>query len=225
MAPVLAFGMGDFFRAAIPVVFLIIWVISQVIGEQAKRPQPGKGAKPRPGGRRPPKGVAQEIEEFLKRAAQQRGGGKPADVEVMRPPRAAAGQGRRGVEKPAWQQPLEPAAVDRAVEVLPTRNEIAESVERHLGGDLLGEHAEQLGDEIREVNGEVEQRLHEKFDHRVGHLTTQPHAMPAAQVIPAVGTGVDTKAAAEVIALLRDPRGVRKAIIVSEVLNRPEHRW
>ena len=139
--------MGDFFRAAIPIVVLIIWVISQVIGGQAKRPQPGKGVKPGPGRRRPPpKGVAQEIEEFLKRAAQQRGGGKPAEVEVMRPERVAARQGRRAVEQPAWQQPLEPAAVDRAVEVLPTRDDITKSVESHLGSDRLAEHAGKLGD-------------------------------------------------------------------------------
>jgi hypothetical protein len=214
--------MGDFFRAVIPIVFLIIWVISQVIGQQAKRPQPGKGAKPGPGGRRPPpKGVAQEIEEFLKRAAQQRGGGKPAEIEVMRPERAAARQGRRAAEKPAWQQPLGPAAVDRAVEVLPTRDDIAKSVESHLGSDRLAERARHLGDEIREVDEEGEQRLHHKFDHQVGHLATQSREIHAAQVIHAAGAA----ATAEVIALLRDPRGIRNAIIVSEILNRPEHRW
>jgi hypothetical protein len=125
---------------------------------------------------------------------------------------------------PPQQERLEPAAVDRVVEVLPSRSDIAESVESHLGSDTLGRHAEQLGDEIRDVDAEVEKRLSAKFDHQVGHLETQlsetPTRRSASQVAATGGRTV-----AELIELLRNPRGVRTAILVSEILNRPEHRW
>lgn len=225
--------MGDFFRAAVPIIFLIIWVISQVVGEQGKRAKPVKGPQQKPGGRRPPpKGVAQEIEEFLKRAAQQREGGKPAEVQVMRPEPIATDRGPRSAGQqakgPPRQKPLEPAAVDRAVEVLPSRGDIAESVKQHLGGDRLGRHAEQLGDEIRDGDEEVQQRLHKTFDHQVGHLGAQPSKTPTrystTRAAPlAASTG--GKATAELIELLLDPQGIRTAILVSEILKRPEHRW
>lgn len=222
MAPLAAFEFGELLRVLIPIVFLIIWVISQVVGAHGKRQQPVKGPGQQPGGRRPqPKGVAQEIEEFLRRAAQQREGGRPAEVEVVRPEPAAVGRLDQG---PPQQKPLEPAAVDRVVEVLPSRSDIAESVERHLGSDTLGRHAEQLGDKIRDVDEEVEQRLSAKFDHQVGRLGSELRKTPTRRSAPqAAATGGSRTA--ELIELLRNPRGIRTAILVSEILNRPEHRW
>jgi hypothetical protein len=241
MAPLLAVDIGELLKAIVPILFLIIWVISQVIGEQGKRQQPGKGPKQRPQGGRPrPKGVAQEIEDFLRRAAQQRAGGGPAEAE--KGPAAPTAEGRQpgGAAPPDErlrplqrrplrdrpERPLKPKAVDQVVEVLPSRDDIAESVERHLGGDRLGQHAEQLGDEIRDVDREVEERLHKKFDHQVGSLATDTQRRDAAAgsgglpEIPASGQAVR-----ELVALLRNPRGARHAILVSEILNRPEHRW
>jgi hypothetical protein len=229
MAPLLAFEIGELLRVLVPIVFLIIWVISQVVGEQGKRQQPVKGPRQQPGGRRPqPKGVAQGIEEFLRRAAEQRQGGRPAEVEVVRPEPAAAG---RRPHAAGWldqgspqQGRLEPAAVDRVVEVLPSRSDIAESVESHLGSDQLGRHAEQLGDEIRDGDAEMEQRLSARFDHQVGRLESELSERPTPHAAPRIAaTGGRT--AAELIELLRNPRGIRTAILVSEILNRPEHRW
>ena len=123
--------------------FLIIWVISQVVGEQGKRAKPVKGPQQQPGGRRPPpKGVAQEIEEFLKRAAQQREGGKPAEVQVMRPEPVATDRGPRSAGQqakgPPRQKPLEPAAVDRVVEVLPSRGRYCRVGQTTLGRRPIG---------------------------------------------------------------------------------------
>jgi hypothetical protein len=229
MAPLLAFEFGDLLRVLIPIVFLIIWVISQVVGEKGKRQQPVKGPGQQPGGGRPkPKGVAQEIEEFLRRAAEQRQGGRPAEVEVVRPEPAAAGRRPHAAGRldqgPPHQGRLEPAAVDRVVEVLPSRSDIAESVERHLGSDTLGRHAEQLGNEIRDVDEKVEQRLSEKFDHQVGRLASQLGEESTSRSAPQVAV-TGGKRTAELIELLRNPRGIRTAILVSEILNRPEHRW
>jgi len=229
MVPPLAVDLSDFLSAFVPIAVLIIWVLSQVFGEQAKQARRAKGAGPGgpPQGRKPaaaPKGVAAEIEAFLKRVAEQRGGGKPAEVEVFAPESPPQATARRS----AARAPLTPAAesVDQVVEVLSTRHAIADSVHQHLGGGQLAEHAEHLGDEVRDADERLQQRLHATFDHRLGQLEQAETQSPSQGPKVPPGAGLHLGTAQDLLAdFFRSPEGMRRAIILSEILKRPEGRW
>ncbi len=91
---------------------------------------------------------------------------------------------------------------------------VAEHVARHLSTQDIVEHTQTLGSKVANSDDRLALRLHEKFDHSVGHLqrreTTVDAKPPQADI------------AAEVAAMLRSPQGVRQLIIANEILRRPE---
>jgi hypothetical protein len=64
--------------------------------------------------------------------------------------------------------------------------------------------------------------LHEKFEHKLGSLTKSGESSRATEVDHALDRNVT---ADELLKLLKNPSSLRAAIIFSEVLERPEHRW
>lgn len=196
------------------IVFFIISAMGRWISKLGQAPRPGGGARrpqaPPPG--RPiqvaPGGDADdEIAEFLRRAVQQQRGGRPPQqaelAEVVEP------------------------------EVLP--GPVGGQVSRHVGEHLdtakFRRRASQLGDEVAHADDQMDQRLHQKFDHRVGRLVgTAGESAEAAGVEEATEPEdrvieLPTTAAAGLPVLLSSAQNIRQAIVISEILNRPEDRW
>jgi len=63
-------------------------------------------------------------------------------------------------------------------------------------------------------------QLKSKFDHAVGTLAGTGSAAAG----EAIAVGPDTPAA-QLAAMLRDPQGIRQAVLVNEILRRPSERW
>jgi hypothetical protein len=103
---------------------------------------------------------------------------------------------------------------------------VAASVEKHLTNRGFTERAEHLADEIARADEQREQHLQQAFGHRVGTLAagSAVGAAPATDVQPEVKTEAPSTAAG-LAALLASPQGMRQAIILSEILARPEERW
>jgi hypothetical protein len=59
--------------------------------------------------------------------------------------------------------------------------------------------------------------VHEAFDRSLGEL--------GAPLVESKGAPAAKSLAEELADLLRSPEGIRKAFVVSEILQRPEHRW
>src|SRR5687768_8519374 len=83
----------DWLSFIIPIVLFIVWVLNQVIGRLAqpqnpplRRPVAGAPPAPRP----QPAKVDDEIEAFLRRAAQQRGGQQQRPAAPPKAPQPAA---------------------------------------------------------------------------------------------------------------------------------------
>jgi len=228
----LAIDIGQIIGALIPLVALLFWVLNQIFGNeqqpapkrQAQRPQPRPAARPapRPGQQRQAAAgdVNDEVAEFLRRAAQKRGGQPAADVEVVRPQPA----------RPAPRR-LRPAdEVIATAEVIeePRRRPVVAAQSRPPAVKKPVEKMRRLQSTLEEADERMEEHLHSVFEHRLGSLESSRRA-PAPKAAPPSAAAAEISqtpmAAAGFAALLGNSESLRRAIVLSEILERPEHRW
>lgn len=171
-----------------------------------------------------------EVEEFLRRVAQLR-----AQAEA---------QARGQQQRPAFQPPPPPQRMVPPPRLVPTQDEVvylepadAEVVDAELAelGDSVGRHVAQhlrgdreiaeqtrhLGEEVDLADEKLESHLHQVFDHRLGNLkksASETAAVSHAHLALDVNMG-------EIRNLLASSASVRNAIIMTEILRRPEERW
>jgi hypothetical protein len=155
--------------------------------------------------------MARDIEEFLRKAAERRnrqpqGGAPPPPAQT--PP---ANQPRRTpvTPKPPIRQDddiVEP-------EVVIGRESVVDHVRRHINTQEITDHTRKLGEEVGQADEKLEARLHDKFDHEVGSLThgVDPYGHQATLVPKS-----------EILKLLKNPQSVRQAVILAEILKRPQ---
>jgi hypothetical protein len=196
--------------------------------------------------------MADEIEEFLRRAAQRRAAQAAQQQAAQQqpqqfqpppppPPRPVAPAPRPALA-PTY---VEPQPVE--VEVVYDEPELGAGVSSHVAQAMdnrqFTERASHLGEVVGLADDNMDAHLHQKFDHQVGQLRSTTAAVPAVAPSPsfeqarhgdagAAPAGAGDAAAhaagvsaAEIAQLLRTPRNIRYAVIMNEVLTRPEGRW
>ncbi len=237
LAPVLA-GIGDFI---VPLLFVLVFIIS-IIGQimskwreaqqqaqrraqqqrvppQQQRPDRGPIAQQRPVQRpaAPPKPAAaggkdplkDEISEFLRRAAQRRSGAPTQPAPRPGAPPAAA---------PISRSPQRPRPAQKPVtaEIAEPRPAPIAAQPRRIGAKPVGTAG--LGRDVDMADERMKQHLQSVFSHHVGTLDlTQTEAAKVAAAAPTAAVGL--------AAMLQDPLALRQAIVLTEIFNRPEHRW
>jgi len=161
-------------RFVVPAVFFVIYAINRLLGSAkpatpaARKPQrrPPEGERPlrppqQPSAKPQPSGQAQlnaEIEQFLKRANDQRG--DPARREAAPIPRSSKAAPKPPAAKPIDVQPLERREF----------SSVAASVEKHISNRTFTQRAEHLADEIVRADEQMEQHLQKAFSNRWGPL-------------------------------------------------------
>ena len=236
--PLLAVDITDLLTALVPIIFFVIYVINQLLTAKVnpqqqqqrnrqpparnpqRRPQqqpPAERAMQRPR-RTPAQGGASqlndEIEQFLKRANQRRSERTPQ--QAAQPQRLA----RRAPEPvevtpvPDVEEPIDVEPVDREFST------VAQSVAAHIGGRHFREH---LAEDISQADERMERHLHQAFDHRLGTLDRGRSSSESSPYSEAAD--LKKTPAADLAKLLGTPQGIRQAIILGEILARPEHRW
>ncbi len=206
MISMLPLAAGDgWVPIVVVVVIMIVSAISQAMGNKKKEEPPRPRPRPRPPVRPAQAGQQQnpganELDEFLRRAA---GGGQPARRQ---PPPV----------RPVVAQPVMAEATDEL--------EVIESVVDHMSHSADDSRFEQP----QQQNDEVSQ----KFDQQIGQLgSTSTQAAHAAAIAddeaPAqeVLETMPSTGAAGLAAMLASPASLRQAILLSEILKRPEQRW
>ncbi len=228
LAPLWALGAGDLIGIVLVILFIVIPAIAQVLSKIGKVQQPGGGARPgqppqaRPPARRPAGGgVEDEIGEFLRRVAQRLGGQVAAEPH---PPPAAEPPIRA---EAVAQQPVEAEIVREG----PLGDRVRQQVKEHLNTGKFDRRASQLGDEVAQADEQLEDRLHKKFDHevsrlagRLGESATVPGVQEAGEVEDRLSE-IPLTAAAGLAAMLGTAETARQAILINEILGRPEDRW
>jgi len=96
---------------------------------------------------------------------------------------------------------------------------VSQRVAHHLRGpQQISEHARHLGEEVDLADDKLESHLQQTFDHQLGQLKTTASstaATPHANAAPDVTV-------TELLKMLRSPESVRDAIVMAEILRRPE---
>ncbi|MEX2115165.1 MAG: hypothetical protein WD845_18370 [Pirellulales bacterium] len=244
-------GIGDVLGVLVPIVFFVIYLLNQLLsGKGNPQQQQQRGPQRRAAPQRPqaeramrppqapghapaapePRGQAaqlnQEIEQFLKRAGQRRG----ESPQRERAATASESRPRAPRKPPAPQQ--RPSLRDEPIDVdvvpldEPRRDSVAASVERHMQSGSFAQRAEHLADDIVRADQEMEDHMQAAFGRRVGTLAGETPAAsgPVTDVQTSVVTDAPSPAAA-FAQILRTPQGMREAVVLSEILARPEHRW
>ena len=177
-----------------------------------------------------------EVEEFLRRVAQMRAQAEAqAKAEQQKPGQPPRPQPQRPGQQPPQRMPSPPQRLVPAreeviylepadVEVIDA--ELAENAGRPLGTPFQGprqiaEHARHLGEQVDLADDKLEARLHQTFDHQLGRFRNvasetagAPRVRPMTDVTPT-----------EILGMLTNPESIRDAIVMSEILRRPEERW
>lgn len=178
--------------------------------------------------------MARDIEEFLRRAAerrkkqqqQQQGGARrPAQPPQRRQPPVQRQPVRQPPRQPPKQRPN--TLVDRKEIEFVTpkkkphdfRNEsVQEHVKHYINTEDIAEHAEHLGEHLSQTDERVEERIHKKFDHSVGSLSKRPSVTDS--ITESTGDDI-APIAQDLLELLSKPKTIRQAILVAEILRRP----
>jgi hypothetical protein len=230
LIPVLA-GIDDWLQFLVPAVFVIIWIISQVMGAAGQKPAP----PPRRQQPRPPKpagGLAQEIDAFLKQVQQARG----AEQAGQRP--AAAPQQRAQpvrVERQPEQlvQPLRPDIVEaELVEPLAPSSPPSKPLSQRRSRPQpelprrTARAEQQKADRVDLADEKMAAHMQQVFGHELGALADTSDAIHEKAESKKDSEGVDIPTTSHAVRdILAQPASVRQAVILSEILRRPQLPW
>lgn len=222
--PILIADIGQVIQIALVLLFILGPLLFRLFGgseRQADRTLPRRSPQ------KPPSPADSEVESFLQRANAQRGGEAPMAMEVV-PPRRSR-QARRS------QKVGSEADLIIEADVLPQ-----DGLQTRIGSSIntsdFDERAEELGDRVERSDDMMQAHLHGVFDHRVGSLSQTPASVATSNVTPAPEESSGTQAtgdataptgrvASDLFARLRSPQGMRDAIVLREILERPDQRW
>ncbi len=100
---------------------------------------------------------------------------------------------------------------------------VSEHVQKHLDTRSFEQRASHMT-KVDQADEQLQQHLNRAFDHEVGTLAAEAKAKQAAEAAATAATASKITAGG-VAALLKDRNSVRNAIIMQEILRRPEERW
>jgi hypothetical protein len=213
-------------KALVPLIMFMIYAVNQIVNRDRKglppkapRNVPRRPPMPDPNARRPPTpgrpGAPQktdpllaEIQKFLKQSnAEKRAPGrpqspsKPVRGEVISPP-SGSGVGD---------------AVGRPLDA------------RHLDTGEFSARASQMTEDLKRGDAEREQHFQQTFSHKLGRLTDTSVAGDkaiAAEAPTASTAPVPPATLSDWLPLpTTKPEDLRRAFMLNEILQRPEHRW
>jgi hypothetical protein len=219
IAIMLLWADGDWVKLIVPLVMFSVYALNRLFGgespaaKQAKARQQARANPPPPPADK--QRVEDEVSEFLRRAAQQRStAGHTRTPPPKEPPRPPAPQ-RKSLASQAQQDDLAAAEVARAAGKPRT---LAPTLSGPFDQSPLNERTLR-GKEVVQAETAMQSHLSQVFDHSVGTLSgkqTDTAAVPSES---------PTAPAEQLAGMLRNPQNIRDAIIMSEILRRPEERW
>jgi hypothetical protein len=231
-------------KLVVPVIAFFIYIINHFIAESknARKRPPRKPAATVANPSQRPAGqpvAADEIEEFLRRAAQQRKQPPKVKEPPPRPKPATRNQPpvrdtRTAAPKPAQRAPQpqptsrrltdQPGNVEiEAVNPSRPRESVAEHVAKRLSTEEFKVRASHLADEMTRADLEREQHLKKTFGHQVGKIGSQ--TPPATDDKVTSTAPVVFGPAAGGLGGLLHGNALRYAVVLNEILTRPEDRW
>jgi hypothetical protein len=196
-----------------------------------------------------------EIDEFLRKAQAQREGRRddfepPKPQPSLEPPRrprpkrrpVSSSSRRESPKRQPPQQPVTPVLV----EVVPperTRESLAEQLAHRSEGSVFDQRARQLSHVQQASDNEFQQHMQKVFDHDVGKLgspalglfeaagaaaaaaATEAASATAGSAQSSAAPATVRKRTSDIALFLAGKKNIRDAVILTEILRRPEERW
>jgi hypothetical protein len=78
---------------------------------------------------------------------------------------------------------------------------------------------------VDQADEAMEDHLHAVFDHQLGSLRRPDGSRPASEPVERVQPDLGAMEIAALVTMLRNPQTARQAMVLSEILSRPDHRW
>ncbi len=188
--------------------------------------------------------MARDIEEFLRRAAERRqqqkgkqGGPAPEQApppkprEPLRPmivePEIVQAEiydveivEANIAEKPIGRQKLRSEIRNDKREGDLSRESVSSHVDRHLDNQRLVDHAQSLGQRITTIHDKVERDVHKRLDRDISVIDDLPTITD--DVRPSVAGEAISPIAADLLQMLSEPKTIRQAILMNEILKTPD---
>jgi hypothetical protein len=253
LPPLLAANWDELISFGVGLVFLIVWLVNQISDAKKKAmPLPMPADQPQEAMVEPPKPAANDplrnqVDDFLRRvnerareiagepqkpAAQPASRQRPSDEIVVlldeAPPQRLR-EARAPTLQPAAQQPpQQPPQRQPRRERQPKGQRgkgksVAEHVAERVGSSTrqMREEVSHLGERVIQADKQFDVQLEQKFGHRLGSLSDST----AENARKESATPKAATPAAQIAALLASPDGIRQAIVLNEILRRPDDRW
>jgi hypothetical protein len=242
MNGILLFAAPPFqFEWVVPIIVFLVFII-RIIGAAIngnanqnmpnRRPpgQPPRIPQPPQGGEN--EALKGEIEEFLRRVSNRREGqpqrptGKPPrPAPVIRTPTTTAPADRRRRPAPVVIATAGTPVLE-VVETPTARGDVDDHVKRYLNTGQFEQRAGHLSS-IDEKERQFDRQIQRTFAHEVGHLKPSEFSTPNDErsVSEAAPQVIDDQKKQNTSFALLTGGNLINAVIVSEIMNRPEHRW
>ncbi len=207
----------DFWEIAPFLILVVLWGLQAINQFIAKSREAAKQQRdPRPD-KNPAGAGAQrdEVEKFLREVVKRR--------EVDGPARKVKPR-----EMEVELIPPEPEETRRLVEARPT--EASERLKKRQQAEALAEsRASKPQSNVEMADERMAKHMQEIFDHKVGSLRAEDVIESDAELseMASIGEQVATSSvtAAGIGAMLADQQSLKQAIVLMEILKRPEERW
>lgn len=199
--PIFAAGWDDLIGLLVVLLFIVVPVIGQLLAKLRQVQPPAGGPRPQ---QPVTVDVADEIDVFMRRVLGQQG----------------------GEEKPPIRN--EPAPVERPVEAEvvaeePRGERVVEHVGKNFDSQEFSRRADRLGSGVGQADEKLQQHLDRTFDHKLGQLETA--AVEPSSTSGTAAVEIPPTFAADWAAMLSNTDSVRRVIVLSEIIHRPEERW
>jgi hypothetical protein len=253
LPPLLLADFVDVIQVLLPIVIFVIWVISQALGSKAEA-QPAGAPKPRPdepedrelrdeiekflrqaaeGQEKPP--AEPELEDWpdsdevlRQQQREQRRQQQQRERRRERQQRALERQRQQRQTSAAPRstpppQVVQAELIDEVVLAEPVGGEALIPGQEHLHASNFEDRLPHLGEEIHNLHAQAERRLRETFTHdlvSVDNYVSRDLGRDAMSDSAASNASSQSPFAQ----LLRDPSSIRQAVVLNEILRRPEER-
>lgn len=239
--PLLAAG-NDWVVALVTIVLpVIIWGLNQAFGQlNQKRPgQPRAGQQPptTPAGQSP----EDEVQEFLRRVRQRREEVESMEIlgrpkpQPANPPKAPAKSkqrersGKSREQRPVIRTPLQPSTPSSSTKSdagsrRPLGSRLSEQVAKDIDTSDVTERARQLS-KLDQADEQMEARIQSHFNRKLGSLESTASAEPESAKSDQAAEGAAASLAEQLLTQIRNPEGLRQAVLMREIFDRPTHRW
>ena len=215
---------GEWFKLAAFGVAFVIYIINHLVSaarksQQRQAPRPPVAAEAVPPARQQ---LNEELNDFLRRAGDKRQAAPPPSPPPAGSQFPAGAQRPPARPNPRKQKKSAPPVLEAQVVEEPLSK-------RKMKSSINTRSLEQRAQALAHLN-RPEQAREPKAQHRVSYRAGSL-ASEAKQDVAVVESQASTPRAAamsgasHLLELLASPQGVRDALVLGEILNRPEHRW